>query len=53
MAALPKPDRAFTGAHLIGRGSFNRLVETCENPPKANDALKQFVIQGKKLLQRS
>ena len=52
MVALPKPQRTFTGSHTVARGSFKRLVVTCENPPKAGQALKDLVKQGRFVLRQ-
>lgn len=30
-------------------GSFQLLVQKCENPPKASDGLREFVASGRKL----
>lgn len=52
MAALSKPRDQHFGRHTVSAGAFKRMVDTCENAPKASDELKAFVAAGVRILDK-
>lgn len=48
--AKPKPDGRRPSSSTVRRRDFDRMVETCENPPRASDRLRSFVAAGQQLV---
>ncbi len=53
MAVLEKPRiGSVSGSHGVRRKDFDKLVSTCENPPKAPQSLRELVAFGASLLKK-
>lgn len=53
MAAQLQADGRYPRAvHAVRGQDFNRLVNTCENAPRANDELKARMAEGKALIKK-
>jgi hypothetical protein len=53
MAAVKKSRRPLSGSVRVKKKSFNALVKACENAPKAEPALRDFVKRGQRLIAAS
>lgn len=49
MAAQLKQGGHPSGVQFVRRKDFLKVIEACENPPRASEALKAFVAKGRSL----
>lgn len=49
---IDEPMACGDGDNVVAPEDFERLVELCENPPPANDALKALMREGQKLVKK-
>lgn len=53
MAAKLKTDGDYSVAHTVRWGDFSKLVSRCENPPRASQALKDYLGSAPPFVKKS
>lgn len=49
MAAQLKDTGRSSSVQYVRAKDFNRILEACDNPPKASQALKDFIAKGRSI----